>query len=55
MTVVGLLSILFTPTWWVIAIIGALAWFLSFRSFLQASLDEAASVEWTGMPAEDEL
>ncbi|AXV37352.1 MAG: tetrahydromethanopterin S-methyltransferase subunit C [Methanobacteriaceae archaeon] len=55
MTVVGLLSIIFNPTWWVVAVIGALAWFISFRSFLQASLDEAASVEWTGIPKEDEL
>lgn len=48
MAVVGLLGIGINPAWWVISIIGALAWFLSIRSFIKASIDEAASVAWTG-------
>lgn len=55
MAVVGLLGMLFSQAWWVIAVVGAIAWFISIRSFIQASIDEAASVKWTGMwPKEEE-
>jgi len=55
MTIVGLLGMGTSKAWWVIAIIGALAWFITFRMFLQASKDEAASVAWSGMwPKEEE-
>lgn len=55
MTIVGLLGMGTSKAWWVIAIIGALAWFISFRMFLQASKDDAASVAWSGMwPKEEE-
>jgi tetrahydromethanopterin S-methyltransferase subunit C len=48
MAVVGVLGIKISPAWWVIAIIGALAWFISIRSFIKASVEDAASVAWTG-------
>lgn len=55
MTIVGLLGMGTSKAWWVIAIIGALAWFITFRMFLQASKDDAASVAWSGMwPREEE-
>ncbi|WP_281774302.1 tetrahydromethanopterin S-methyltransferase subunit MtrC [Methanobacterium formicicum] len=55
MTIVGLLGMGTSKAWWVIAIIGALAWFITFRMFLQASKDDAASVAWSGMwPKEEE-
>lgn len=55
MAIVGLLSMGTTKAWWVIAVIGALAWFICMRMFLQASKDDAASVSWSGMwPKEEE-
>jgi tetrahydromethanopterin S-methyltransferase subunit C len=55
MTIVGILAIVSNKAWWVIAIIGAIAWFISIRAFLQASQEEAASVAWTGWwPKEEE-
>lgn len=55
MTIVGLISIGISKAWWLIAIIGALAWFISIRSFLAASAEDAASVKWSGMwPKEEE-
>lgn len=55
MAIVGLVSIGFSKAWWLIAIIGALAWFVSIRSFLQSSAEDAASVKWSGMwPKEEE-
>jgi tetrahydromethanopterin S-methyltransferase subunit C len=55
MAIVGLLGMGSSKAWWVIAIIGALAWFITFRMFLQASKDDAASVAWSGMwPKEEE-
>jgi tetrahydromethanopterin S-methyltransferase subunit C len=48
MTIVGILGIGSTKAWWVITVIGAIAWFISMRMFIQASEDEAASVAWTG-------
>jgi tetrahydromethanopterin S-methyltransferase subunit C len=55
MAIVGILAIATTPTWWLIALIGAIGWFISMSSFTKASLDEAASVKWTGIwPKEEE-
>ena len=55
MAIVGLISVGISQAWWLIAVIGALAWFVSIRSFLQASAEEAASVKWSGWwPKEEE-
>jgi tetrahydromethanopterin S-methyltransferase subunit C len=55
MAIVGILGIGTSKAWWVIAVIGALAWFISMRMFLQASKEDAASVAWSGMwPKEEE-
>ena len=55
MAIIGLLGIGFTKAWWIIAIIGAIGWFISMRAFLDAALDSAASVKWSGLwPKEDE-
>lgn len=55
MAIVGLLGIGTSSAWWVISVIGAIAWFISIRAFLQASMNEAASVKWTGLwPKEEE-
>ena len=55
MALVGLLGIGTSKAWWVIAIIGALAWFICMRMFMQASKEDAASVAWSGMwPKEEE-
>lgn len=48
MAIVGLLGIGLSKAWWLIAIVGALAWFVSIRAFIQASKEEAASVRWAG-------
>ena len=54
MAITGLLAIT-TAQGWVIAIIGAIAWFICMRMFLEASKEEAASVAWSGMwPKEEE-
>jgi tetrahydromethanopterin S-methyltransferase subunit C len=55
MGIMGVIAIGISPAWWLIAVVGALAWFLAIRSFIQASKDEAASVAWTGWwPKEEE-
>jgi tetrahydromethanopterin S-methyltransferase subunit C len=55
MAIIGLLGMGSSKAWWVISIIGALAWFISMRMFLQASKEDAASVAWSGMwPKEEE-
>ncbi len=55
MAIVGLLSGILSAKGAVIAVIGALAWFISIRMFMQASKEDAASVEWSGMwPKEEE-
>jgi tetrahydromethanopterin S-methyltransferase subunit C len=55
MAIIGLLGIGFTKAWWVIAVIGAIGWFISMRAFIGASIDRAASVKWTGLwPKEEE-
>ncbi len=56
MAVVGILGGLLTPKGAAITIIGAIAWFITMRMFLEASKEEAASVAWSGMwPKEEEL
>jgi tetrahydromethanopterin S-methyltransferase subunit C len=56
MAIVGLLGLGISKVWWVIAIIGAIGWFISISAFIQASKDEAASVRWHGWwPKEDEI
>jgi tetrahydromethanopterin S-methyltransferase subunit C len=55
MAIVGLLGIATSKAWWLIAIIGALAWFIAIRAFIQSSAEDAASVAWSGMwPKEEE-
>jgi tetrahydromethanopterin S-methyltransferase subunit C len=55
MAITGLLGIGSSKAWWVIAVLGAIAWFISMNAFLQASSEEAASVQWSGMwPKEEE-
>ena len=56
MAIVGLLGMGISKAWWVIAIIGAIAWFISIKAFIQASAEEAASVKWSGWwPKEEEM
>lgn len=55
MAIVGILGMGITSAWWAIALIGAIAWFISIRAFLDASAEEAASVKWTGMWPEEEM
>ncbi|MDI6725314.1 MAG: tetrahydromethanopterin S-methyltransferase subunit C, partial [Methanobacterium sp.] len=55
MAIVGLLGLATSPTWWLVALIGAIGWFVAISSFIKASIDEAASVKWTGIwPKEEE-
>ena len=55
MAIIGLLGIGVASTWWAISLVGAIGWFISMKAFLQASLDSAASVKWSGMwPKEEE-
>jgi tetrahydromethanopterin S-methyltransferase subunit C len=55
MSIIGLLGMGSGSAWWVISIVGALGWFISMRAFLTDSLENAASVKWTGIwPKEDE-
>ncbi len=55
MAIVGLLSLGISKAWWLVAIVGAVAWFYFIRAFIQASAKEAASVKWSGWwPEEDE-
>ncbi len=55
MAIVGLLSLATSQTWWLVAIIGAIGWFISMSSFTKASIEEAASTKWAGLwPKEEE-
>jgi len=55
MAIIGLLGIGNHSSWWVISVIGAIGWFISFRAFLAHSVDSAASIKWSGLwPKEDE-
>ncbi len=56
MAVVGILSGLFTIKGAAIATIGAIAWFIAIKAFIDSSKEAAASVAWSGMwPKEEEL
>lgn len=55
MAIVGILSIVTLQYWWIVALIGAIGWFIAMSSFTKASIAEAASVKWTGLwPKEEE-
>ena len=55
MAIIGLLGVGHHNSWWVISVIGAIGWFISFRAFLSDSVEHAASVRWAGLwPKEDE-
>jgi tetrahydromethanopterin S-methyltransferase subunit C len=55
MAVVGILGIGFSKVWWVVAIIGAIAWFISISAFIQSSAEDAASVKWSGWWPKEEM
>lgn len=55
MAIVGILGIGVSKVWWVIAIIGAIAWFISISAFIQSSAENAASVKWSGLWPEEEM
>lgn len=55
MAIVGLLGIGVNSIWWVIAIIGAIGWFVSFSAFIKSSAEDAASVAWTGWWPKEEM
>jgi tetrahydromethanopterin S-methyltransferase subunit C len=55
MAIVGLIGIGTNPIWWVIAIIGAIAWFIAFSAYLKSSIEQAASVAWTGWWPKEEM
>lgn len=57
MAIIGLLALLTSGNSWMalVPIIGALGWLVSFRAFLNASTEAAASVAWSGMwPKQEE-
>ena len=57
MAIVGLLALIVSGNSWVaiVPIIGALGWLVSFKAFVSASTEAAASVAWSGMwPKEEE-
>jgi tetrahydromethanopterin S-methyltransferase subunit C len=57
MAIVGLLALILSKNPWVaiIPVIGAIAWFISVRAFINASAEDAASVAWSGLwPKEEE-
>ena len=47
----GFLSVIITGGfgWFAVLIVGLIGWVISFRSFVQASCDAAASVKWAGL------
>ena len=50
MTVVGILSSTSGGLGWVfVLVVGLIGWLISFRSFVQASCDDAASTKWSGL------
>ncbi|MBM4240770.1 MAG: tetrahydromethanopterin S-methyltransferase subunit C [Euryarchaeota archaeon] len=49
MAIVGLLSVYTSKAWWLVTLIGAIAWFIAIREFIDASKESAASVKWTGL------
>lgn len=56
MAIVGILGIGVSKVWWAVALIGAIAWYVSISMFIEASKNEAASVKWAGWwPKEEEI
>ena len=55
MAIAGLLGIGVNSIWWVIAIIGAIGWFISISAFIKSSAEDAASVAWTGWWPKEEM
>lgn len=56
MTVIGLLSLKTNPAWWLIVLVGGIGWLITFRAFIGATFEDAASVKWTGLwPKEEEF
>ena len=50
MTIVGLLSATTGGLgWFVVLIIGLIGWIVSFRAFVLASINDAASTKWAGL------
>lgn len=56
MTITGVLAVMSGGlAWFFIIVIGLIGWIISFRSFLNASFEAAASVKWSGLwPKVDE-
>jgi tetrahydromethanopterin S-methyltransferase subunit C len=51
MAIVGLLALIMSQNAVVaiVPVIGAIGWFISFRAFVNASVEDAASTKWSGM------
>ena len=50
MTIVGILSAITGGYGWaIVLIVGLIGWFVSFRAFVQASCNDAASTRWAGL------
>ena len=50
MTIVGLISIVSGGIgWFIVFIVGLIGWVISFRSFVLASMNDAASTRWSGL------
>ena len=50
MTIVGLLSSISGGFgWFIVTIVGLIGWIISFRAFVQASCNDAASTKWAGL------
>ena len=50
MTIVGLLSVTTGGLgWFLVFIVGLIGWIVSFRAFVLASIDDAASTKWAGL------
>jgi len=50
MTIVGLLSVTTGGIgWFVVFIVGLIGWIVSFRAFVTASINDAASTKWAGL------
>ena len=56
MTIVGLLSSITGGLgWFIVTVVGLIGWVISFRAFVQASCNDAASTRWAGLwPKVDE-
>ena len=51
MIITGILSVVAggAYAWFAIVIVGLIGWVISFRSFVKASFEAAASVKWSGL------